>query len=129
MTTTPESLVEEITSRCPNRVCSSSHEPDQYNEGWFVIGNPDDGYSIKTLTGEKEICEFANKDREKLQIFWTEEGANDEYARLTGSYLTHPITGTLLKDPDGNYVEKPEYGLVTFNPKTGVIVDMSAAEV
>lgn len=124
----PETLAREIEARCPNGVCGSVHDADAYNEGWLIVGTADDGYTIEHVVGEKEIHDFANKDRAKLQIFWTEEGAKDEYARLTGSYVTHPITGSLLKDMNGDYVPKPEIGLITFNPNTGVIVDMSAPE-
>lgn len=119
------------TEKCEH--CNSVHSPDDYQEGWFVCGNETDGYRIEHVKGEAEILAVIGEppDGEKYAfgekvttVYWSEAGALDAKARLEGSWLAHPITGTLLTDPDGNHVRQILSGKITFDHESGVILSM-----
>lgn len=121
--------------KCP--FCNSVHSPDDYQEGWFVVGNEDDGYRIEYVKGEAEILAVIGEppEGEKYRfgekvttVYWTEAGALDAKARLEGAWLAHPITGTLLTDPKGNHVRQPLSGKITFDHESGVILSMEPNE-
>lgn len=101
--------------------CNSEHGPDEYAVGYFVVGNEKDGYAIEAVKGE-EAAHDAGLER-KLQIFWTEAGAQDALDRANGATVTNPITGELLRDATTGKPAVATGGVMMFDPATNTIVE------
>lgn len=100
--------------------CNSEHGPDEYAVGYFVVGDEKAGYSIEVVKGE-EAAHVAGRER-KLQIFWTEAGAQDALDRANGATVTNPLSGELLRDAKGAPAVAAG-GVMMFDPATNTIVE------
>lgn len=79
-------------NKCPNGVCNSDHGPDEYAVGYFVVGDVG-AETVLPIKGEQAAHDYGLKS--KLQIFWTEAGAEDAIKRLDPTTKIDPYTGAV----------------------------------